>query len=744
MLPPKMPAKNGSHQIGVYDLVTKFPGYRARIDPTLEDQGVLVPPSQNVVMNTAGRAASVKGYVLDGPGSSAADSGILSSTDFSNFKGDVRNMRAGFLTSAGNDGKLQFRYVSGAGTVASPFVTNWINLKTALAAVRLSFAEFWDTTELKKLLLWVDGSNSISEWNGAVTTYASATAPSATVISTINPVPVAAGTNYQVGDILTLSGGSGGRVQVATTNPIGGAALTVTLLDVGSGGYSIGTVATTNANFPVDGGAGATISITALQTASTITKQGSKTWAQEGFYQTRNMMVSIAGTTYSYQTGYDTTTLTGVNPDPTLAAYAAGQEIHQAVVTNPLANMQGILATFGPTVIGCGRNNQLYVGASNSNSLYISKVNNYVDYRFTVPTRLVGEGELIPLDSPPTAFVPMEMRTDENPYDVWISEGMDRWAVIRSTLSANLTAEKLEHIRLKVSPLQGAKSARLVGKMKNHIVFVGNDNVANFFGFLSYEYIPSSTDFSYSIVDDMKSYDFTDGSIFYWNNYVIVAIPKAGIVRMYNMTDQTQEENSSYKGVEDVTGQPWFWESPIGYPISGFYVVNGQLYGHSYASSESYQLFTGNNFNGQDITANATFAFDDHGDRTASKASDEIWVEGYIKQNTTLNVTVAGDLDSFQNTQTVAVSGSDNSIVAYGAGAHSLGKNPLGSESLGGFTTSSPSRPAWFHVAKTYPQVPSYLEQVSFSTKGVDLQWELLGFGTNAIPTNEGNNDITQ
>lgn len=737
----KSPSKTSTTKIGTYNLISKFLGYAARTDPTMEVPGTLVSPSQNVVMNTAGRVATVKGYILDGVGSATQDSGILSWFDFNTFKGDVRNMRAGFMTSAGNNGKLQYRYQTGAGTVASPYVVNWVDLKTALTSIHLSFCEFWDTTNLVKLLLWVDGSSNIFSWNGAVTTFASATAPSTTVISTINTTPIAGGANYIVGDILQLNTGTGGRVKVASLT--GSAVATVTLLDVGTGGYPVGTVTTTNLSGTP--GSGATISITALQTASTITKQGTNTWAQEGFYQgSTGKSIVIGGTTYAYQTGYDTTTLTGVTPDPSTSGYVAGAIIHQLPQTLVLANLTSILGTFKPTVCGCGRNNQLYLGSSTSNSLYISKVNTINDYSFTSPVRLVGEGDLIPLDSPPTAIIPMEMRTDENAYDMWISEGMDRWAVIRSTLSADLTAEKLEHIRLKVSPLQGAKSANLVGKMKNHIMYIGNDNVANFLGFLSYEYVPSSTDFSYLIVDDMKSYDFTDGSIYYFENYVYVTIPKSGIVRTYNMTNQTQEENSSYKGIEDVTGEPWFWESPITYPISGFYTVNGVLHGHSYTTSESYQLFTGGNLNGQQIDVNATFAFDDHGDRTQNKTSNELWVEGYIKQNTNITASILGDLDSFQTSQTVSIAGNNLATVAYGSGAHALGKNPLGSQPLGGEQTSTSTLPAWFHVIKTYVASPSYLEQISFSSKGIDLQWELLSFGSNSQNTVEGNNDITQ
>lgn len=742
-IPRALPAKGASNKVGEYGLIPKFLGYRAREDATKQAIGTLVPPSQNVVMNTAGRAALVKGYVLDGAGSAVADSGILSNYDFSNFKSDVRNMRAGFLTSTGNDGKLQYRYRTGLGTVASPYVVNWVTLKSALTTVRMCFAEFWDTTNLIKLLLWVDGSNVINNWNGAVTTFASATAPSATVISTINTTAIAGGSGYAVGDILSLNGGTGGRVRVATI--AGSAVATVTLLDVGSGGYSVTTVATTAVT---GSGTGATIAITALQTASTITKQGTNTWAQEGFYQpsatTAQKSITINGTAYSYQYGTDTTTLTGVSPDPTLAGYAAGTILHQTPQSFPLSSATAILATFGPTVIGCGRNNQVYLGSSTSNSLYISKVNDFTNYSFTVPTRLVGEGNLIPLDSPPTKFIPMEMRTDENAYDIWISEGLNQWSIIRSTLSADLTAEKLEHIRLKVAPLQGAKSERFATKMKNHIMYIGNDNVANFFGFLSYENIPSTTDFSYPIIDDMNSYDFTDGSIFYYKNYVYVTLPKHGLIRIYNMTDQTQEENSSYKGIEDVTGQPWFWESPVTYPISGFYVVDGVLYGHSYTSSESYKLFTGGNFNGQQIDANATFAYDDKGDRTQSKASSELYIEGYIKQNTVLNASITSDLNAFAISQTVTVNGSDSSVVGFGAGGNAIGKNPIGSQPMGGAATTTSTLPAWFHVVKTYSQQPGYLEQVSFYTKGVDLQWELLTFGTNSMFTNEGNNSITQ
>lgn len=637
--------KKSTSKMGQYALVTKFKGYRAREDNTIIDHGYLVSPSQNVLLKTTGRISHVRGYALDGAASAVIDSGILSNYDFTNFKGDVRNMRAGFLTSALNDGKLQYRYITGTSTV------NWVNLLTGLTGVKMSFCDYWDFTAKLRYMLWVDGTNNIFSWNGAVTTLASAT-------------------------------------------------------------------------------------------AATVTKQGTKTWAQEGFTSTGTRSIVINGVSATYSGGEGTTTLTGVSVD--FSASAVGSIVHQAPITNTLAAMTGILATFAPTVIGCGRKNQVYVGSSASNDQYISKTNNFLDYSYTLPTRVVGEGFLVTLDAPPVKYIPQEVRETTDAYDMYISQGNSTWAVIRATLSSDLTKEALEMIRLKVAPLQAAKSERLAVKMKNHIAFIGGDNVANFFGYMSYQFIPTMVDFSYPIIDDMNSYDMTDASIFYYKNYLYFAIPKHGLVRIYNMTDQTQESFSGFKAMESVEGQPWFWEAPITYPLSGFYVVNGDLYGHGYNTSESYKLFTGGSLSGQQMDVNATFAFDDKGDRTQSKASDELWIEGYIKQNTLLNATVTGDLDAFATAQNVVVNGSDTAIVAFGSGGHALGKNNLGSQPLGGAATTVVTRASWFHVSKTYSPVSFYLEQLSFTSKGVDLDWELICFGTMSRLTTEGNNSITE
>lgn len=775
-----MPPKAATHKVGDYALVPKFLGYHAREEPSKLPIGTMIAPSQNVLIETTGRVKLASGYVLDGAGSSTPDSGILSNYDFTPTVGATRNMRAGFLTAAGNDGKLQYRYLDATGAV------NWVNLRTALTNVRLSYTSYWDNTNFLNQLTWVDGSNNIFQWNGAVTTFASGT-PN-TVISFAGNSVSLTGASAVTGTaaFITGSNGSVGSTYLGyaglTANPTNGLTLILTLnataititfvTAIGSTpgnvliGGSLATTmtnllgllnapGTTNANQVALSGPNQTLVgyITYASNSNTITNQGTQTWAQMGFTGTGSIV--IAGVAYTYAGGNYSQTLFGISSDVSATTVAA--IVHQAPITTTLASMSGIPATFAPTIVGCGRINQLYVGALTSNVIYISKVNIFTDYTFTAAGRIAGEGWSQVLDSPATAFVPMEDRTDASKsYDLYISSGKNTWGLITSTISVTFdttgalktTIETIQYLKLRATALEGALSERFAVLMKNHIAFIGHDHVANFFGWISFENVPETVDFSYPIIDDMNSYDFTDGSIFYYKNYIYITIPKAGIIRIYNMTDQTKQTTmSTYHPYEDVdvANQPWFWEAPITYPVSGFYVTDDLgLCAHSYTTSESYQIFTGGSLKGQNIIGNATFSLDDKGDRTSPKASDTIFVDGYIAQNTDLPVTITGDLDTFATSQTVTVNGDDNTIVAYGSGAHALGKNPLGSQPLGGANLNTATRPAWFHVALTYPEVPCYLEQISFETNGVDLAWEITTFGTNAKFTSEGISDITQ
>ena len=624
-----MADKSKGQQGGLQDftLVENFKwGYRNREDKTTLPPGVLVEGSQNVLTNTFQRVANRKGYTLDGAANTDL-APIVRSFDWFTSKGYERNMRAGFLTSAGNDGKLQYRYVASDGTVT------WRDLLTGLTSVDFNFTTFWDfTTEKIDVMLAVNGSSNIYEWSGGVTTIASV------------------GTN-------------------------------------------------------------------------TLTKQGTETWGELGFYLTGTTLVTINGVDYTYTGGEGTTTLTGVTPDPALAAppIAAGDIAHQTVRVTANSAMTSIPAAF-PNALIANLYNQIYIGALTDNSVYISNVNDYKDYSFATP-RVVGEGALVTLGSTTKALIPQENA-------MYMSAGKDEWYETAFTLSADITTESLTVQKLSTTTQQAAISQLATSKIKNSVVFLSNEPIINTFGRVDNVVLtPQMTDISFSIVNDMNNYDFTGAAMFYYRKFVYVAVPAESLVLMYNMTDPKNP----------------YWEAPQVIPISCFSIIGGELYGHSSQVSETYKLFDGYNDNGVPIDAIAMFSFNNYGSRSTSKGYNQFYVEGYITSNTTLTLGIQYETDGCATETSYDIVGTDTQIVCLGGDDNSLGKNSLGKQPLGSLIIpSSATLPPKFRVIRTFPIHYFYEDQISFESITTDSQWEIICFGPQLTSARDLNISISQ
>ena len=478
-------------------------------------------------------------------------------------------------------------------------------------------------------------------------------------------------------------------------------------------------------------------------TVNSITLSGALTVAQMGFYTTRDKKLIINGNEYLY-TGNSGTTFTGITTDPT--GEGVDSIIHQKPVTTAVSTFTGTgVATFLPTIIKRGVKNQLYIGAADSNQVFVSKVNNFKNYAYTTPLRVVGEGYLYILDAPPRAFVPQETGNSESAI-MLISAGRDYWYREISTIQVNATAgtatEQLEIKPLRTGRLQGAFQEKAVSRVKNGVAYLGNDAVVNILGQVSNQYVPELTDLSFSIINDMSGYNLTGAAIFYHRNFIYLTIPRHGIIRAYNRTDPQRE----------------YWEAPIGYPITDFYVTDdGELGGHGYAVSESYLLFTGHRFRanptdeGFPIAAIATFAPYPHKngygniDRVHTKTTEELWIDGYMSSNTTLDVGLICNLDGCSVTKPKTVVGSNTKITCPVTEGGSFGDSPFGTNILGDGLVV-PTRPPYFNVIPTFDKTNNVyrFEQVYMSSYGIDYEWEIISFGTDSVQSKEDNNDIRQ
>lgn len=597
-----------------YALVDNFKfGYRNREDVTNLPPGVLISGSQNVFTNVSERVQIRQGYALDGP-TSALISPVSNSFDWTTRNNGERHLRVGGITSAANDGKLQYRYDDGAGNVT------WRDLTTGLTTVAFNFDKFWDTTENLRECIYVNGTSFIFRWNGAITTLASAT-------------------------------------------------------------------------------------------ANTITKTGTDTWADTGFYVTANKKVIINGTEYTYTAGETTTTLTGVSPSP--AAEAVGSVIHQSVVTTANSSLTGPPATFANGLMKV-LNNQVFLGALNSSVLWISKVNNLLDYSNSTP-RQAGEGGTLILDSNLVAFEP-----EEN--FMYVYAGQDLAYNINfeiQTSTVGVTYEQVNALLLKNGRRQAAISQAFVSHMKNDVILVTNETTIDRLGRVDPQSLatPQVVNISDPIKLDIDSYDFTNGCIFYYRFNIYVAVPQEGLVLVYNLATNS-------------------WEAPQTLPISRFYVVDGELYGHSYSTFESYKLFTGyadrvySGFTGFPIQANWVFSYQNYGAREAFKSCTRFYVEGYINSNTTLSITLTYELDGCATTKMFTIEGSDKRVVCISPDQSSLGKVSLGKNKLGGVSNSSfQDLPPKFRAFLTFNNTDFFEMSPSFSVLGTDNRAEILSFG---------------
>lgn len=446
-------------------------------------------------------------------------------------------------------------------------------------------------------------------------------------------------------------------------------------------------------------------------TANTLTKTGSDSWLDTGFYATGDKKVVINGTEYTYTGGESTATLTGVTPSP--IAEPVGSVVHQSVVTIANISLTGPPATFANGLIRV-LNNQVFLGALNSSVLWISKVNDITNYSSSTP-RQAGEGGTLILDSNLVAFEPQENF-------MYVYAGQDLAYNINfelQTSTVGVTYEQVNALPLKNGRRQGAISQAFVSHMKNDVILVTNETTIDRLGRVDPQSLatPQVVNISDPIKLDIDSYNFTDGCIFYHRFYIYVAIPQEGLVLVYNIATNS-------------------WEAPQTLPVSRFYVVEGELYGHSYSTFESYKLFTGYadrvypGFTGFPIQANWVYSYQNYGAREAFKSCTRFYVEGYINLNTILTVTLTYELDGCATTKMFSIDGSDRRVVCIPPDESSLGKVSLGKNKLGGVATNSfQNLPPKFRAFLTFTNTDFFEMSPSFSVLGTDNRAELLSFG---------------
>jgi hypothetical protein len=722
-------------------------GYRSREDASLLKPQTLVPGSHDVLSSVTGTISARKGYTVDGVESSVV-SPIRAPYDWTTSTGYIHHLRAGFISSAGNDGKLQLRWVDSTGSLGAKNGVYWLDLLTALTGTYFHYAPLWDSsqsqaTNIQEKLLMVNRGNALWEWNGAIDTVGAVGNPSTGVYS----ITTGSGKTWvQAGFYYDSSDGIMGDATTHWTVGLSGSTVTYT--------YSSGTtpviapIIGTNVTIPSGANAG-TYPITATTSSSfSFVLAGANTSTvnfaipYDGGYGYKIINNAVV---YTYGANANTSTLL-------LTTSTLGMVIGSPVYQQPIQSSPFQSFTFGgggstPTppngftldVIAVRRtSNQVLISSITNNIVYLSQAGNYTVYSQS-SARVQFEGDMATTVGPVVGFSPQDG-------EVYITAGVDEFytttfvqtTITDSTTGTTTVFETFQLSQLKTSALQAAISQYAMTKIADSIVYISNEPIVNSLGPVKdILNIPIITDLSYAIVNDVNSYNLTDAWCAYNKQFLYVGFPAMGLFRMYNMTNPKNP----------------YWEAPININLSGVSFVGTTVLGHSYNTSESYILFNGYsdraasiNQTGLPISAQALFAFQTDGLRPRRKSFNKFWVEGYIGSATTLNVGLIfrspNPGTSFG--QTVTIKGTD-SIVLIPTDTSSLGKSALGTNPLGG-DIQYPQQlnlPPYFAVNKQITRYPYLNYQPGFYSYGVNQVWSILSYGNNGAPTAEIETDLT-
>lgn len=451
------------------------------------------------------------------------------------------------------------------------------------------------------------------------------------------------------------------------------------------------------------------ITTIASNTATTLTKQGATTWAEEGFYTGGTRAITINGVSYTYTGGEATTTLTGLTALP---AFTVGAVCHQTVKTTANSSMTGLPATFTNSLIS-NLSNQIYIASTESRFIYISKINNYVDYGYATP-RVVGEGARLTADGAIVALIPQEDT-------MYISAGKNWWYNVKFTLSGDNTKEAINIVPLKTADQQSAFSQNFVTKIKNKIAVLTNEVSFDLLGRIENIFAtPELADISDSIRTEIDNTDFTGGSCKYHRNYIYVSAPADNKVLIFNM-----EKN--------------YWEAPQILPIKMFSIIDGELYGHDANVPQTYKLFNGTSDNGNPIDARAVFSYQSFGTRENRKSFTRFYVEGYMSLNTEVTGILRYDYNGYKGLSNISIVATDVAFLASTTNtSNSLGKKSLGKVSLGGSVGQTSTDLPKFRFIKAIAKKDFFELQVEFRSNDIDATWELLAYGVNqTVSTSE-------
>jgi len=455
--------------------------------------------------------------------------------------------------------------------------------------------------------------------------------------------------------------------------------------------------------------------VVASLTSTTVTKNGTETWAEDRFFTTGNktLVCVRTGTEYTYTGGESTTTLTGI-ADTT--GIIAGDILVQKVVTTsnkPTADMvNNTVYTY---------QNQLCVGSDTDQTVYVSKNTDYTNFAYSAP-RVPGEGALFTLDGKCNGIIELDEHLVIFSGKDSIYKAVPKEITVGSTLTETFAVEKFQ-----VGINQSAQSQDVIQVVGSKAYYLSFEP--------AFRELPSPLllaggskpqTLSNPIKPDFDAEDWTNAASTWYKNAYYLSAPTTG--RLYILEFR-----------EDADGKlRRFWQTPQIMSINAFSAGVDALVGHSSVVGESYTLFDSDAFSdihsgGEKLPIHyiAAFSYRNYGERVNMKTFDEYFVEGEISPSTAIDVCLRYDYGGNTQELTDSISGADTDILLETLIQTSLAQQPLGQHPLGG-SIEAPSGTAKFRKIFEFAREDFVEIQDIYESNDTDQYWSIIARGANA------------
>lgn len=448
-------------------------------------------------------------------------------------------------------------------------------------------------------------------------------------------------------------------------------------------------------------------------TATTITKEGTSTFAENRLFTTGNktLVNPRTGNEHTYSAGEDGTILTVNNTTD----IQAGDVLLQKIITatpEPEANRNN------HTIFVY--QNHVCLGSDEDEEVFISKNTDYTNYTFSSP-RVAGDGALLTLDDPVAGFADL---SDE--LTIFAGKSAVYTAVPQDITVGSTLAETLKVKKYNIGVNQAAVNQEVIQEIGDSIIYLSHEPAVR--QMYSPTEIAGGKDprtLSNPIKPDMDAETWTNACSTWFKNAYYLSAPTNG--RLYIL-----------EFVEDADGNlRRFWQAPQIMSIRPMNVYAGLLIGHGATSPNTYQMFDSTAFSDEldvddklPIHCVAKFAYRNFGDRFNDKIFDEHAIEGEISPSTEISLTLNYDFGGATSQVARTIDGSDVGLLQETLENTALAQQPLGQQPLGG-AINAPTGAAKFRVIFEIAEEDFTEMQEVYETNDVDKFWSIISRGPN-------------